>query len=268
MRMIPINCVCTQCGKSYQKLRARGYMDRCVACHKRMRVRAWKLAHPERARELNRNWAAENPQKDRASKSAYNARNRNALNAKSVAWQKANPERVREIARRSAAKKRAQLAPIRAAKAAERLANRSRQAIASARCVARKLGLPLPALPPRTPPIYRGNCKTCDVEVIRKKADGRTDRCNKCRSLELNRIERVARRDREAKVIPAWADRGAIAAIYTMASRASRCTGIPFHVDHVIPIRGRRVTGLHVPENLAVISKAENLRKNRRFEVA
>lgn len=63
---------------------------------------------------------------------------------------------------------------------------------------------------------------------------------------------------------PPWADQGAIEAFYVMAQRARECTGIRFEVDHVIPLRGRGVSGLHVPHNLRVISRQENMMKGNR----
>lgn len=39
-------------------------------------------------------------------------------------------------------------------------------------------------------------------------------------------------------------------------------TGIEWHVDHVIPLKGREVCGLHIWSNLAVIPKILNLRKS------
>src|SRR6185436_7480545 len=49
---------------------------------------------------------------------------------------------------------------------------------------------------------------------------------------------------------PAWADLGALEAIYRDADRMSRETGIQHDVDHICPLQGKTVCGLHVAHNL------------------
>jgi hypothetical protein len=65
----------------------------------------------------------------------------------------------------------------------------------------------------------------------------------------------------------AWADKERINRMYYVARRITEITGIAHHVDHVIPLRGEKVSGLHVPENLTVVAYDYNCSKANRYEV-
>jgi hypothetical protein len=64
---------------------------------------------------------------------------------------------------------------------------------------------------------------------------------------------------------PPWADDVAIARIYAEAIRRTAETGVPHHVDHELPLRGKKVSGLHVAENLQIITAHENQKKGNRI---
>jgi len=83
----------------------------------------------------------------------------------------------------------------------------------------------------------------------------------------LVNAQTARRRAAQLQRTVAWSDAVAIATLYEIAARVSRCTGIKHHVDHVVPLQGRKVSGLHVPLNLRVVPAPLNLRKNNRFEV-
>lgn len=80
-------------------------------------------------------------------------------------------------------------------------------------------------------------------------------------------IQRQIDRQRQM-FMPNWANRDAIASIYSEARRLTKETGIEHHVDHIIPLRGKTVCGLHVETNLQILTAEANKRKNARFECA
>jgi hypothetical protein len=54
---------------------------------------------------------------------------------------------------------------------------------------------------------------------------------------------------------------------YDLAALRTQAFGFAWHVDHVIPLQGRKVSGLHVPENLQVIPGSDNVKKHNSYTV-
>ncbi len=67
-----------------------------------------------------------------------------------------------------------------------------------------------------------------------------------------------------AQAEPLWADQFKINAAYAVARFLSEMWGEPHEVDHIVPLRGRSVCGLHVHNNLRVVHWTENRSKSNR----
>jgi hypothetical protein len=86
------------------------------------------------------------------------------------------------------------------------------------------------------------------------------------RSAELERASQgknaayaAKHRAKRLNAIPTWANLTAIERLYTEAAASG------MHVDHIYPLQGANVCGLHVANNLRLLTPLENLRKGNRL---
>jgi len=110
-------------------------------------------------------------------------------------------------------------------------------------------------------------------EGNRKYYQVNTDKCKaltkewQTQNPEKLRFYNANRRAAKLKRTPKWLTKEQwiqIRSFYELAQTLTVQTGVRHEVDHVVPLRGDDVSGLHVPWNLQILTKSENCQKSNK----
>ena len=132
---------------------------------------------------------------------------------------------------------------------------------------------------------YRYDCKKCccvkasvwsknnpkkRLEIVRKSRSNLDNAWKAYRSEWRKSSGEVAkRRATIANRMPKWLSKDhlwMLREIYSLRALRQKMTKSKWHVDHIVPLRGKNVSGLHVPWNLQIIPALENIKKHNKFE--
>lgn len=84
---------------------------------------------------------------------------------------------------------------------------------------------------------------------------------------DYNRAKTAKRRAKKLQATPEWLTQdhyNLIRDIYAHAKDCELVSGEAYHVDHIVPLQGENVCGLHVPWNLQVLPSDINLSKSNK----
>ena len=88
-------------------------------------------------------------------------------------------------------------------------------------------------------------------------------------NLSKLRLYAATRTARKRNATPSWLTeqhKNEIAEVYAQAVELEKRTGVPYHVDHIVPLQGKNVCGLHVPWNLQVLTATQNRSKGNKIK--
>lgn len=108
----------------------------------------------------------------------------------------------------------------------------------------------------------RDPCPGCNTNAYRVASTGR---CKRCSNIQKRKDRVLAIEERT----PKWLSVKQLQEIqdwYTIRRQMTYLYGETCHVDHIVPLRGRDVSGLHVPWNMQILTAVDNLSKSNRFK--
>lgn len=117
---------------------------------------------------------------------------------------------------------------------------------------------------------HRAELRTKCIQYNRDNAEARAEYLSRYQKKNPEKLRMWSMNYRAAKLqrTPKWLtedDHWMIEQAYDIAVKRSEATNIMWHVDHIVPLQGRTVCGLHVPWNMQVITEVENKRKGNRL---
>lgn len=106
-------------------------------------------------------------------------------------------------------------------------------------------------------------CKTDYQKIYRKTNKGKIANSKGYNSWRINNLQKKAfkesiRRSDKLKRTPKWTNLKDIEIFYANCPKG-------YHVDHIIPLKGKDVSGLHVLENLQYLPAIDNIKKGNKY---
>ena len=84
------------------------------------------------------------------------------------------------------------------------------------------------------------------------------------RNPHVAKIKKIKYRSKRKQATPPWYEKDLIRQVYTMRDKLSKLWGIDLHVDHIVPLQGKNVCGLHCWDNLQLLEATINVSKSNK----
>jgi hypothetical protein len=245
---------------------------------------------PEAYRLYQTAWRIANAEKLKADKKAQYQANKELRKSQSRAWYAANKERVRVSSRARYEKDKDRLLayskarhkatyrekhpllpkPTEAERTARALANRAAYTVANKEKIiasnrayrlnnAEKVAAARNAWKDANP--EKNKARITQWQIDNRDKINTQKNARRKANPEHTRAEKAQIRAIKLKATPAWANRVAIKLFYRVAAEMERTTGVKHAVDHIVPLISKLVCGLHVQDNLQVLTAKANASK-------
>ena len=142
----------------------------------------------------------------------------------------------------------------------------------------------------RSPDGFRAICKTCETSYAKAYRQANLDKmtaqqrdyrgANKAKLAAQHKTYAQSNKDKvnakagayrasKLNATPEWltdTHKAHMKRTYALSDMMTKATGVPYHVDHIVPLNGENVCGLHVPWNLQALRADLNMIKSNKHD--